>query len=46
MTAEVRESYTATMSGVYLSKVRDYLSGLLAFKIEVASSKANSSESR
>jgi len=37
VTAEVRESYTATMSGVYLSKVRDYLSGLLAFKLEVAS---------
>jgi len=35
VTVEVRESYTATMSGVYLTKVRDYLAGLLAFKAEV-----------
>ena len=35
VTAEVRETYTATMSGVYLTKVRDYLGGLLALKAEV-----------
>lgn len=32
--AEVREAYTTTMSSVYLAKVRDYLTGLLALKVE------------
>ncbi len=34
---EVREAYTTTMSGVYLGKVKAYLSGLMSLRKEVAS---------
>eukprot|EP00965_Chrysotila_dentata_P116455 3849494-Pleurochrysis_carterae.AAC.1 len=34
MTAEVKEAYTTTMSGIYLRHVKAYLSGLMQLRVE------------
>jgi len=36
VTAEVREAYTTTMSGIYLRHIKGYLSGLMQLRVEVA----------